>query len=140
MTSQIADVCDVIVASLNGGIPRRRRWLKGGGICSVTEGMENLRAQNPTVSSPASIRIKNMPRDASTIELPKIVRRCFSADCLTHAVSAEELPDEPSTEVSVIAASLSCEASASLRFENEIRSKKVGGRRALTSKDVFPQH
>ncbi|EEC18098.1 hypothetical protein IscW_ISCW023142 [Ixodes scapularis] len=32
-----------------------------GGICSVTDGMENLRAQNPTVS-PASIRIKNMPR------------------------------------------------------------------------------
>ncbi|CAN7941455.1 unnamed protein product, partial [Ixodes hexagonus] len=32
-----------------------------GGICSVTDGMENLRAQNPTVS-PASVRIKNMPR------------------------------------------------------------------------------
>ncbi|KAL1418675.1 hypothetical protein MTO96_025710 [Rhipicephalus appendiculatus] len=26
--------------------------VSGGGICSVTEGMENLRAQNPAVSSP----------------------------------------------------------------------------------------
>ncbi|KAL3221688.1 hypothetical protein MRX96_029307 [Rhipicephalus microplus] len=47
--------------------------VSGGGICSVTEGMENLRAQNPTVSSPASIRIKNMPRNAETgTRFPKL--------------------------------------------------------------------
>ncbi|XP_029842962.3 uncharacterized protein LOC8041089 isoform X1 [Ixodes scapularis] len=43
-----------------------------GGICSVTDGMENLRAQNPTVS-PASIRIKNMPRHSETgTRFPKL--------------------------------------------------------------------
>nr|XP_050034927.1 uncharacterized protein LOC126531447 isoform X1 [Dermacentor andersoni] len=47
--------------------------VSGGGICSVTEGMENLRAQNPTVSSPASVRIKNMPRNAETgTRFPKL--------------------------------------------------------------------